>query len=373
MPQEPAAHRSFAGSVNWPLAGAVMAGALLALGVVWVVAWSTDRGSELSAAQARIGQLERQVADLAGRAPADAANAARTADLASRLQKLEAQVAAPARPAPDSRVAAMEAQLKSLDETVGALAQRSDRATAANAAALNELTEKLARSETSGAQSNATSNTTADANAAAIAALASRIEALEGTAKSTQDKLAAEVAARKAESVDDRAMRTAVIAGALLATVERGDPFAAELEAAQQQAADAKALAPLAGFAASGVPSAAALARELTSLEPALLETAGAVPPEGGFLAKLQANAERLVRIRPVEEVAGDDPATIIARAQIKTGRGDVAGALTELAALPANVRAPAQSWIAKAQAREAALAASRAFAAAALAALAHR
>jgi len=64
----------------------------------------------------------------------------------------------------------------------------------------------------------------------------------------------------------------------------------------------------------------------------------------------------RLVRIRPVEEVAGDDPATIMSRAQIKAGRGDVPGALAELGTLPATVRAPAQAWIDKAQARTAAL-----------------
>jgi hypothetical protein len=46
-------------------------------------------------------------------------------------------------------------------------------------------------------------------------------------------------------------------------------------------------------------------------------------------------------------------------------------GALTELGNLPATVRAPAQAWISKAQARADALAASRAFATDALAALA--
>jgi hypothetical protein len=101
------------------------------------------------------------------------------------------------------------------------------------------------------------------------------------------------------------------------------------------------------------------------------MRAAAGVPSESGFLQKLQANAERLVRIRPVEEVAGDDPAAIMARAQIKAGRGDVPGALTELGTLPATVRAPAQAWIDKAQARTAAIAASRAFAADALAGLA--
>jgi hypothetical protein len=168
-------------------------------------------------------------------------------------------------------------------------------------------------------------------------------------------------------------VRTAVIGAALAAVVERGDPFADELAAARALVPEAGALAPLEGFAATGVPGADALARELTDLAPALLQAAAAAPPEGGILEKLQANAQRLVRIRPIEEVPGDDSAAVIARVEIKAARGDVAGALMELGNLPATVRAPAQAWISKAQARAAALAASRAFAADTLAALAKR
>ena len=80
--------------------------------------------------------------------------------------------------------------------------------------------------------------------------------------------------------------RTAVTAAVLTAVVERGRPFAAELKAAQSQAADPGALAPLEAFAATGVPNPNALLRELTSLQPALLQAAGAGAPEGGFLEK---------------------------------------------------------------------------------------
>jgi len=379
MPPKSAVHRSLSGlaeSVSWRLAGAGAAGAILALGIAGLVALGARQGDDSSAVEARMAQLERQVADLAGRARADAAASA-SDDLANRLQKLEAQVAqaAAAPPAPDSalanRLAAMETQLKSLDEALGTLGQRSESRAAANAAALNELGQKLARSDASGARSSEASGAAADANAATIAALGNRVDALEGSTKRIEATLATEQAKRNAENSDDRVLRTAVVAAALDAAVERGDPFARELKAAQSQAPDAKALAPLEGFAATGVPGADALARELSGLEPELLRIAGAAPPRGGFLEKLQANAERLVRIRPIEEVPGDDPAAVIARAEIKAARGDVPGALMELGNLPASVRAPAQALIGKAQARMAAIAASRAFAAAALAALA--
>ncbi len=371
LPNSDLPQPGWAAFVTWPLVGAGLAGAILALGVVWVVTLSTG-GNNSRVAEARVAQLERQVADLAAQAPADAANPA-AADLANRLRKLEAQQAqlAPvAGPALADRIAAAETQLKSLDGTVAALRQGSDSAAAANAAALNELAQKLARADAPAAQPAETSSQDVGANAAAIAALTQRLDALEGSAKTTESKLAAAAADRDALTSDDHAVRIAVIAAALSAAVERGHPFVAELKAARAQATDAQALAPLEGFAAAGVPNINVLMRELTSLEPALLQAAR-VPVEGGFLEKLQANAERLVRIRPIEEIPGDDPAAVIARVEIKAMRGDVPGALVELGNLPAPVRAPAQAWVAKAQARAAAVAASRAFAADALVSLA--
>ena len=56
----------------------------------------------------------------------------------------------------------------------------------------------------------------------------------------------------------------------------------------------------------------------------------------------------------------GDEPLALLLRAQAAQLNGDRAGAVAELAALPAAVRAPAQGFIARAQAREAALAAAR-------------
>jgi hypothetical protein len=80
----------------------------------------------------------------------------------------------------------------------------------------------------------------------------------------------------------------------------------------------------------------------------------------GGFLDKLQANAERLVRIRRIEDAPGDDPASIIGRIELRAIHMDVSEALAELAKLPPAVRAPAEAWIKKAQARVAAVELSR-------------
>jgi hypothetical protein len=162
----------------------------------------------------------------------------------------------------------------------------------------------------------------------------------------------------------------AVAVAALNVALERGEPFAAELAAVKSLAADPKLVTPLEPFAASGVPTAAALARELTALMPALHAAAAPPPRDGSFLDKLQSNAQKLVRIRPLDEAPGIDPAAILARIGARAARGDVAGALADLAELPPAGRAPAGAWIEKAKARSAAVESSRQLAADALAGL---
>ena len=160
----------------------------------------------------------------------------------------------------------------------------------------------------------------------------------------------------------DRAGRIAFVAVALRAAAERGDPFAQELAAAKALAPAAAVLAPLEPFATTGVPRPAALARELSQVAPQMLTVAGPAR-ESGILDRLQQNAERLVRIRPINEGAGDDPGTVVTRAEVKATHGDIAGALAEIARLPEAIRAPAQGWIRRAEMQVAALTAARRFA----------
>jgi hypothetical protein len=129
-------------------------------------------------------------------------------------------------------------------------------------------------------------------------------------------------------------------------------------------------LAPLEPFAADGIPSVAVLARELTALTPALVRASGAEPSEDSFLGRLQSNAQKLVRVSPVDAPPGDDPGAIIARIDVDARRSDIAAALAEIARLPDAARSLAGAWVKKAEAREAAIAASRRIAADALAAL---
>src|SRR5262249_56517341 len=117
---------------------------------------------------------------------------------------------------------------------------------------------------------------------------------------------------------------------------------------------DPKLIAGREPFAASGVPASAALAREFAELAPSL-EASTASPGES-VLARLQANAEKLVQVRRLDAPAGSDAGAVVARAQAKASRGDIADTASELGQLPPDTRTRAQAWITRAQARQAAI-----------------
>jgi hypothetical protein len=340
--------------LDWRLAGAGLAGAaamFLLFLVVWGAGAFTPR-DEVTPLATRIAGLEKQLRDLSARPQPTPAADPRIAELATRVAATEqgltkAEQAAP-RAAPADQ--ALTARVAALETAVRPLAEIGSRLDGASTAARDAKSRADAAFDT--AQKNVAAPAAQAADHKEIEALAARVAALEQALKSSEARVAATAGA-------DKAGRLAFVAVALRATVERGDPFVQELAAVRPLVVDAKALGPLEPFAASGVPRASALARELSSLTTPMLAAAGG-PPREGFIDRLQANAERLVRIRPINEAPGDDPATVIGRADVKATHGDVAGAVAELGGLPAAVRAPAEGFIARAKAREAALAAAR-------------
>jgi hypothetical protein len=113
------------------------------------------------------------------------------------------------------------------------------------------------------------------------------------------------------------------------------------------------------------------LSRELLTLVPKLSPPAEVNSSAGGGLVdRLQAGAAKLVRIERTDGV-GTDRGAIVARVTAAALRNEYAEARRELNTLQPADRAAAQAWIDKADARDAALAASRKFAADAMATLA--
>jgi hypothetical protein len=288
----------------------------------------------------------RALNDLATRVAASEQALGRVVDLDGRLIKAEAVISAARVAQPDPGLLARVTAIEAAGGQLAALRQGIDTASAAardakgRADAAFELAQK--------APAQAPTVTPAE-----LQALTARVTALEQAAKSLEGKVAVTAGA-------DRAGRLAFMAVALRGAVERGEPFAPELSAVKPLMPDAAALAALEPFAATGVPRTPALARELSQITGPMLTAAGGAPRGEGLLDRVQQNAERLVRIRPISETPGDDAATIVARAEAKASRGDLGGAASELGALPPAVRAPAEAWIKKAQAQMAALAAAR-------------
>jgi hypothetical protein len=305
------------------------------------------------------------VADKAAVPSAQGAKSADIDEINARLDKLQQALRAPRTDeALAARVTAAEAQTKSLGDTLAGLTRRVDDVAAAAQTALTQAQSATASAEAAKSAAQAAVRRTD------IDALTNRIAALESAVKS----LSAEVAQRTSSSnSDDRVTRATVAAEALRSAVERGASYQAELAAVQALGADQAATAPLASFAADGVPSIDALGRELAALTPALHRASEPEPDNSSILGRLEAHAQKLVRITPLETSAapaGDDPSSVIARINGEGARGDIAAALADIARLPAAARSLAEGWAKKAEAREAAIAASRRIAADALAAL---
>jgi hypothetical protein len=89
-----------------------------------------------------------------------------------------------------------------------------------------------------------------------------------------------------------------------------------------------------------------------------------------GIVERLQAGAAKLVKIERTDTV-GNDRGAVVARVTAAAVRNDFNEARRQLKTLSPEDRAGAQDWLDKVDARDAALAASRQFAADAMAALA--
>ena len=345
-----------AGAVAGTIAGICIPFLLQASGVL-----SAGDGST-SALDARLSSVEAKLGDSPSPSASAAVDQKALDDLAGRVAKLESAGTA-SRLGLDTgasnRIATVEGDLKALTETVGILARRSD--------------ELEANARDARQRADTATAAVADLKAAPRAPAAASNEKLEGEIQTLSSRAAAvesEMAKRAGAQNNDRSGRFAVAAAALAAAVERGQPFASELAAVSAFSPDPKLLAPLSPFAATGVPTAAALAGELSALIPSLVVAAEELSPESSFLERLEAHAAKLVRIHRTQEAPGSDPATVVERIEIKAGKGDIAGALAELATLPPAVRTPAAGWMEKAQTRSAAVQSSRQLAADALAGL---
>ncbi|MCA1456320.1 hypothetical protein I6F35_24435 [Bradyrhizobium sp. BRP22] len=316
-----------------PVSGAVAAA--LVIGVGWLLGWPAVQPAQPPVPQLNAGAID---------------------ELTGRVAGLESRIS---NPAATARIDGLEKSVSALRGELAASRAQSDRLTAA-------LDQAKAAPRDSGVP------------APDLSAVNDRIAKIESAVRMQAAELGqqgskiAEVGTADAKQADDMPLRRVVAASLLDVAVRHGDAYAAPLGAAKQFAENPDALKPLDAFAASGVPSAGALCRELLEIVPKLAPPppSAAATTGTGIVDRLQAGAAKLVRIERTD-ATGTDPGSIVARITKATLRNDLAEAERELKTLAPADRTAAQAWLEKVQARAAALAASRAFADNAMAGLA--
>jgi hypothetical protein len=345
--------------------GSALLGAALMAGIAAAL-WFAGVIPSQQAAPAATATTNAPAPALPNPPPAAAENSTVPPELTARLEKIERAIDAQrGDPALGNRIAEVTAQTKTLGDNLAALTRRVDETAATSQSAAKDA--DTARNAADAAKSATEAASKDQVRREDVDALAKRIVALESAVKG----LAAATAPLAAAGANDGTARLTIAAEALRAAVERGAPYQAELSAVQSLGVDQKATAAPEPFAATGVPTAAALARELAALVPALQAASAPQSGETTFLDRLKSNAQNLVRITPLNAPAGNDPQTVVDRIRDDAAHADIGAALTDLNALPDAAKPLAAAWSKKATAREGALAASRQIAADAIAALA--
>ena len=301
--------------------------------------------------------------------PSSPPTAAQTSPIApevtARLEKSEHAIETQrSDPEIGKRITEVAAQTKALADSLAALTRRVDETAAASQSAGKAADTALIAAQAAKGATDAASKD--QVHHEDIDTLANRILALESAVKG----LAAATAPLASSGANDRSARLTIAAEALRAAVERGAPYQTELNAVQALGVDRQATAALETFAASGVPSAAALARELEALIPALAEKSEPRSGDTTFIERLKSNAQKLVRVTPLN-APGNEPQAVVDRIRLDAAHAEIAAALADLNALPEAAKPLAAAFSKKAADREAAVAASKQIAARALAALA--
>jgi uroporphyrinogen-III synthase len=316
-------------------------------------------------------------------AAAQNAAAGTTPDLApltTRLDALEQKIAAlnaggqqSAQTAPavdlstlNDKIAALEARLSSLQ------AQSAPPAPAADITGLNEKIAAL-EAKVSGLQSQPPAEGGA-IDTAAIDRLSNENATLRSDVAALKAQLAAVDQALTARDQDANGVAFALAVGNLGGALSTARPFAAELTALTELAGKDPALAtqvkeltaPLAQRAAAGVPTLVELQSRFPAIARAIVDAAKQPAPAAventesqswygrplGWLSSAGDWLASQVSVRPVGEVAGDDPGARVARAEVRLARNDLAAAAKELEGMSRPAASAAAAWLGDAQAR---------------------
>lgn len=156
--------------------------------------------------------------------------------------------------------------------------------------------------------------------------------------------------ARIAE-LEQQGARSSEAAAAALALAAVADasqssrPFSAEYQALRQAAPSLPEPTALTRLAETGAPSRSALAVSFELVAARASSRSRKPPKDAGLGARIAYAAGKVVTIRRVGDVEGEDPDALVARAELALQDGDVVAALALLDRLPSKGRATVAAW----------------------------
>ena len=347
-PAARAAPRAGARSLLAGAVGGIVVSAL-GLGAGYSLLTSKADGSDTGN---RLGALEaqaRQTNDALG-AEANRESAA-VAALGKRISALEASAGSSNTTDLDKRVAALEAASAgngaASDATQRLAAQAKDLRADVDAekGQLPDLSARVAKLESDAPKASAAGSD--------LAALAARIDKIEAALTAPKNETRA---AEEKLVAADNATAIAITAEVAEERLRSGAAFAPELAALQRMGVDAAALAPLEAVV-NGAPTNSALAASFDAVAPHVL-AATSQPDTGSVTDRFLAHLHNLVKVRELNETAGDDPQALVSQIEAASRRGDIGAALASFDKLPEAARKAAGDWPTLARARQAAEAA---------------
>jgi hypothetical protein len=298
------------------LGAAILGGGLYGAG--FLDQGASDRAA-INALDARIGTVETN----------DAARASALTSVEEKLQTASASA---------ENAANLAARLETLETGVNdlktALADAQS-AMAAGTARIDELAKAMPPADIVDQIGRLESlvkvlNTAVDTLAPRITALDTRVAALE--AKKDDPDAAARAALGLALSNLTRA-------------ATRAEPFARELDVVAEFLPNEPELAELKTVAADGVPTATSLEAQFPQVVREVLDAERAAKNDS-LWQRFLSNARKLVTLRRVGEVAGEDTDAVLARMEERVKRGDLSATLAEAKGLQGTAAEAASPWV---------------------------
>ena len=346
-------------------------GGVVAAGLGYAAAWTdllprppdpamTSRVEALAAQQtaqdSRLADLAADLGDLDARPVEDAeardgvAGATqRIADESATLRDLIAQVEARLEAAGDE-MEALSDRLTALEDrpqVTVALSEAAQAAVEAQIAALRrEAAEAIARVE-------ADRETLAAQSSERFEQLQAELRAALATVEAEQEALQV---ARVEAAAEAQTNRQAAAAASLRAALDAGGPYAEPLQVLAELSGRALPSA-LTDQAADGIPTLAALREAFPDAARAGLEAALRARMDAGEVGRVEGFMRIHSGIRSLSPQEGDDPDSVLSRAEAALAEADIAGALALIDALPPEGRSAMQAWVEQAETRRAALA----------------